>query len=58
MSQTSFHTHFVSNYPSYSLCLRPTVMFTLSQANMLGLGLRLGLGGLGKVRVRVRWVRV
>ena len=47
LSQTSFHTLFVSNNPSYSLCLRPIVIFKLSQTNRLGLGLRLRLGGLG-----------
>ena len=33
LSQTSFHSHFVSNYPSYSLCLRPSIIFSLSQTN-------------------------
>ena len=31
LSQTSYHIHFVSNYPSYSLCLKSYVIFTLSQ---------------------------
>ena len=49
LSQTIFYILFVSNHPSYSLCLRPTVIFTLSQTNWLGLGfwsrLWLVLGG-------------
>ena len=49
LSQTIFYIHFVSNHPSYSLYLRPTVIFTLSQTNWLGLGfwsrLWLVLGG-------------